>query len=276
MLLFLLCTNNVYAQSEIKDFLGRDLKVNKHVSRILSLTPATTEILYKLGLEKKIVGVTEDCNYPSQAKQKPSVGKFGFINLEKIVSLKPDIIFATYDMKKQLDILKKYNVPLIALKTDNIDSIINNINLVGKITDSQKQASIIEKDFKNRINKVKEKSKSSKKPTVFYCIWHDPLITAGSQSFIGDMIKVSGGINIAYEIKSSFAKYSIESLVAKNPDYIVIPESTYKKINFNLSPWNRLKAIKNKNYFSVNDDLYLRPAPRIINAIEDLQKHILK
>lgn len=122
------------------DFLNRDVKIPARPKRILSLSPATTEILFLLGLEKNIVGVTSDCNFPAQALKKPKIGKFGFIDLEKVVSLKPDIIFATSDMNKQLDVLKNYKVPLIALNTTNLNSVLENVELIGKLTSRQRQA----------------------------------------------------------------------------------------------------------------------------------------
>ncbi len=258
-----------------KDFFGRNLKIPKYINRIVSLSPATTETLFALGLGNKVVGVTNDCNYPQSALKKEKTGKFGFINFEKVVSLKPDIIFATYDMSKQLGLLKKYNVPVITVNTTDINSIYSNIVEIGKITDSLKTALKIKNDFNFEINKVKEKSKLLNNKSVFYCIWHDPIITAGKGSFINDIISTIGAKNIASTINNPFAKYSIESLVANNPQYIFIPKTTYDKINFKSLPWNKLKAVENKKVFSVNDDIYLRPSPRIIIAIKEMQKTII-
>jgi iron complex transport system substrate-binding protein len=269
-------TGTSYAATEAKDFLGRSVTIPSEPKRILSLSPATTEILFALGLEKNIVGVTSDCNYPASALKKPKVGKFGFIDLEKVVSLKPDIIFATSDMNRQLDVLKNYKVPLIALNTGNINSVLQNIELVGQLTNKESNAKKINDSLNTRINKVKNKAKIKPHPGVFYCIWYDPLITAGGKSFIGDMISLSGGKNIAAGISAPFAKYSLESLVAKNPDYIIVPKTTFAKMNLKISPWNRLKAVKNNRVMAVNEDIYLRPAPRIVDALEQLQNFILR
>lgn len=277
LFLFIGLTFSGFADAKLttKDFLGRNVKIPGEPKRILSLSPATTEILFLLGLEKNIVGVTSDCNFPTQALKKPKVGKFGFIDLEKVVSLKPDIIFATSDMNKQLDVLKNYNVPLIALNSTDINSVLENVELVGGLTNRQKSAKKIKDALNIRINKVKAKAKLNIHPSVFYCIWYDPLITAGSKSFIGDMIKISGGNNIAEGIKAPFAKYSLESLVAKNPEFIIVPKTTFSKMDLKISPWNRLKAVKNNKVLAVNEDIYLRPAPRIIDALEELQNYIL-
>lgn len=274
LLIFLLLLLPQKVSAEPKDFFGRNIKLPKNINRIVSLSPATTEILFSLGLESKIVGVTNDCNYPKQALGKAKTGKFGFINFEKVVSLKPDIIFATADMNKQLSLLEKYKSPLIAVKTTNINSIYQNIVDIGKITNSEKKALQIKKDFDSELKKIRINSKLIIKKSIFYCIWHDPIITAGNGSFINDIINIIGAENIAKDINNPFAKYNTESLIAKNPDYIFIPTTTYNKIKFDSLPWNKLKAVKNKKVYSVNDDIYLRPAPRIIIAIKEMQKII--
>lgn len=278
IIIILLFPKNVFAY-EFKDFFNRNIKVPTKINRIVSLTPATTEILFALGLDKQIVGVTNDCNFPLKAFSKPKTGKFGFINLEKVISLKPDIIIATSDMKKQLDMLKKYNVPVIALNNTDIKSIYRNIVNIGELTGTKRVAQEIMNNYEIQMLEVKENNKKYpklKNTSVFYTVWHDPLITAGKNTFINDIMKSSGVKNIAGDINGSFVKYSTESLIAKNPNYIFIPNNTYKKINLSKLPWNQLKAVKSKKVCVVSDDIWLRPGPRIIYAIREMQETIIK
>jgi iron complex transport system substrate-binding protein len=266
-------TLQIKVKAENKDYFGRNLTLKKEPKRIISLTPATTEILFELGLDNNLVGVTNDCNYPLKATKKTKLGKFGFIDLEKVISLKPDIIFATSDMNKQLDVLKNYKVPLIALKTSNIASILENITYIGSVTNTNNKAKNLVSKLNAKITELNKKH-NTKKPKVFYCIWHDPLITTGDKSFVGDMLNIAGGENIASKLESSFAKYSVESLIAGNPQYIIIPKLTNSKINFSTIPWIQLEAVKNKKIIIVDDDKFLRPTPRAIYAIEELQKKL--
>lgn len=275
LFLILLLPENVFAN----DFFGRKLKIPTKINRIVSLSPATTEILFSLGLDKKIVGVTNDCNYPLKAFLKQKTGKFGFINLEKVISLKPDIIIAESYMNKQLDLLKKYNVPLIALKSSDIKSIYKNIKYIGQLTDTKYQAQEIVNGYEIQMLDIRDKIKKNPKlgkSSVFYCVWHDPLMTSGKSSFINDIIKSAGSKNIASDINQPFIKYSTETLIVKNPDYIFVPQSTHKKINFSKLPWNQLKAVKNKRIYVVNDDIFSRPSQRVIYAIREVQETILK
>lgn len=266
---FLIITNNAYAQ-EVKDFFNRNLKIPTKIDKIISLTPATTEIMYAIGAEDKLIGVTDDCNYPKEAKKKEKLGKFGFINYEKLIILKPQLLLVTKDMGSALDGLKKYNFPIIAMDTPDVKAITNNINRLGQITHHEKQAKELSLKLNKNLDKIVAKNKTKKK-TVFYCIWHDPIMTVGEKSFVGDMIKLSGGDNVAKDLKTAFGKYSVESLIIKNPEYLIFPESTYKKVNLSRFPWNKLKAVSKKKIIVVNDDRFLRPAPRVFEAIEELQ-----
>lgn len=265
---FLIITHNAYAQ-ELKDFFNRNIKIPTKIDKIISLTPATTEIMYAIGAEDKLIGVTDDCNYPKEAKKKEKLGKFGFINYEKLIALKPQLLLVTKDMGSALNGLKKYNFPIIAMDTPDIKAITNNINILGEITHHEKKAKELTLKLNKNLNKIT--AKKNKNKTVFYCIWHDPIMTVGEKSFVGDMIRLSGGDNVAKDLKTSFGKYSIESLIIKNPEYLIFPESTYKKVNLSKFPWNKLKAVAEKKIIVVNDDRFLRPAPRIFDAIEELQ-----
>ncbi len=272
--LFVLLVSPVHAK-EIKDFFDRKITIPKDPKRIISLSPATTEILYSVGAEGKIIAVTEDCNFPENAKTKEKIGKFGNISYEKILLLKPDIIFATKDMGKTLDGLKRYNFPIIATDTQNINDIFDNIETLGKFSNNQSKSKSNVALLKQKLLKINERNLKIKlKPSVFYVVWNDPIMTSSENSFIGDMIKIAGGNNIVKNIKQPFVKYSIESLVSKNPDYLIIPNSTFKKTNLKIFPWNKLKAVKNNKVIIVDDDRYLRPGPRIIDSIEELQEKL--
>lgn len=263
--------------AEVKDFFNRDINIPQQPKRIISLTPATTEMLFSLNLNDKIIAVTEDCNYPKETSKKNKIGKFGFIDIEKLISLKPDLIIATKDMNKQLNILKKYKIPVIAIETKDLSSVISNIKVIGKVTGKEKEGILLSEKLNNKFNQIKSNSLKIKyHPKVFYCIWHNPIMTTGKNSFVSDMIKTAGGKNISDDINASFASYNIESLISKNPDYIVITESTFKNINFSTVPWNKLKAVKNNKVIKVDDDLYSRPSSRIFDATEELQKKLAK
>lgn len=274
LITFLFITFLLIAASDnnhVKDYWNRNLTIPNIPKRIISLSPATTELLCELKLENNIVGITNDCNYPLSIKNKTKTGRFGSYELEKLVKLKPDLIVATSDMGIRLTKLKKIPVPLIALDTPDLDSIPKNIILLGKITKKEKEANNLYQNLKKRIEKIKQRStKISNKPKVFFYLWDKPLITTGANSFIGDIIKNAGGISITQNLKGSFVHYNIESLIKNNPDVIIIPKTLYKKEIFDKKPWNIINAVKNKKILIIDDDIISRPVPRAIIALEQI------
>lgn len=244
--------------------LSQDLH-NKNFKRIISLSPSTTEIIYFIEKENDLIAVTNDCNYPLSATKKEKIGKFGFINIEKIISLKPDLILSTKDMERQLKQLEKYNIPLIKLENNSIENIFNNISYLSKILNTKDKS----RELKNKyINLVKKVKKNNKK--VLFIIWHEPIISIGNNTFINEIIEKSGYINITKNINSGYLKVNDEFLLKNNPDIILIPESNFDKINFSKKPWKYLNAVKNKKIYKVNDDIFLRPSPRVLESIDYL------
>jgi iron complex transport system substrate-binding protein len=241
--------------------------MNQNFKRIVSLSPATTEIIYFLGADNNLIAVSNDCNYPKGALKKEKIGKFGFINIEKLISLKPDLIIATKDMGNQLNILKKYNVPLIALENNNIQDIFNNIRYISRIFKVKDKSKILENQYKDSIKDVKKKNKK-----VLFLIWYEPIISVGNKTFINDIIENSGYVNITKNINSGYFKVDIEFIIKNNPDILLVPNSHFDKIDFSKLPWKYLNAVKNNKIYKVNDDIFLRPSPRVLQAIEYIKK----
>ena len=243
---FILTT--IVCSEPAKDYFNRNLNIPSPPKKIISLSPATTELICTLGLESRIAGVTSDCNFPLSIKDKPKIGKFGLIDMEKLITLAPDLIIGTKDMGIRLNDLKKISVPLLALDTPDLQSIINNIRILGKLTKKEKEASLLATSLTKRLKTVilRGKQKNRKVLTVYYFLWDDPMITASPYSFIGDIINKANGENIVKDMSKAFLHYNMETLLKKNPDIIIIPQKVYKAINLNKQPLSMLKAVKNK------------------------------
>ncbi len=251
------------AQS-LEDFWQRPLKIQQP-QRIISLSPATTEMIYAIGAESALVGVTHDCNYPKAAQSKTRVGKFGEVNLEKILKLKPDLILATSEMKQVLSPLKRLKIPVLALNMPNTEAIEQQLLILGQLTQKSTQA-------KARVQQMQTAQKQLKQwpaaqaPRVFYLVWDRPLMSASQSSFIGSLIQKSGGKNIV-QSKTPFLHYSLESLLKHNPQVLVIPQSVSKRVDLNKAPFNQLQAVKQNKVLIINDDLISRPGPRVTEAM---------
>ncbi|MFC1508778.1 ABC transporter substrate-binding protein [Candidatus Omnitrophota bacterium] len=246
-------------------FLLFSMGYKAEASRIVSLAPNTTEILFVLGLGDSVVGVDEYSNYPEEAKEINRIGTFAHPNIEKIVLLRPDYVLISADLTKdRSDYLEALGMEIIKVSPDDIEGLCNSIKEIGRLFHREEKAGLIVKDIKERIESLSIKEKS--RPKVFIELSSDPLITVSS--FIGDAIKAAGGDNVAWDVSDNAGLFSIESLIYRNPDVLIV-------IGFSdtsILP-ESIKAIKNgRVYKDLDPDLLLRPGPRIIEAIEELNK----
>lgn len=273
-LIFSLCLFVLFASpvSAAQDYFKRNLKIPAKAQRILSLSPATTEMLFAIGAEKKLIGVTHDCNYPAAATKKIRVGRFGQIQLEAIIKLKPDLILVTADMGQALQALKRINTPVLAFQTPNLQAIEQNLNQLGQLTSQQTQAKQAVAQFHQRLQALqKDKIKTTR---VIYLVWDQPLIVANPHSFIGNALHLSGAQNVVNAGQAPFVHYSLESLLKANPQVLIVPKSIRSKLKLNQAPYNRLQAVKANRILTIEDDLISRPGPRVIQAVEQIHRYL--
>lgn len=262
---------------EVTDFKGRKIVLDKVPQRIVSLSPSNTEILFALGAGEKVVGVTSYCDYPDEAKKVEQVGTFEGPNMELIKKVQPDVVLAGYIQEEAVKTLEGMGIPIIVTEAESFEAIYQSINLIGKITGTAAKAEEIAAGMKNKIAEIEAKTKDKEKPTIFYVVWTDPLMTAGSKTFINDVIKVAGGINVAEKVES-WAKYSAEELVKDNPDMLVAAlhstdEGMTKEDLSRNQIFSKLECVKQgKVYVMSDDNLISRPGPRIIQAVEEMNK----
>jgi iron complex transport system substrate-binding protein len=249
-------------------------------ARYISLAPSTTEILFSLGLDEEIVGLSTYCNYPENAKSKTKVGDFSQPNIEKILSLRPDYIFCTgIEQAIAVSQLKKLGLKVYVADPTNMQELLDSIREIGKITGKNKEAQDLTKNMAFSIEKIKSKVSricQEARPKVFIEIWHSPLTTAGKGSFIDDLIGIAGGINIAYDTKRPFSIFSVEEVIKRNPDCIILAymdKENAAKIIKKRAGWQEISAVKkDRIYNDISPDLLLRPGPRVIRGLNELYK----
>jgi len=263
-------------------FLLGCVKPNNHIEdkglRIISLTPANTEILFALGLERDIVGVTSYCNYPQGAQHIESVGGFSNPSFEKIISLNPTIIFtAGIEQGYITDRLRTLNLNVVQLDPHSISDIMDSIIRIGWETGREKQALSIVKHIREKIEEIGLQSKSlGNKPRIFVEVYSNPLMTVGKKSYINEVIDIAGGVNIFPELEQAYPQVSGEAVVARDPD-IVLALSMEKKDDIIMRlGWGRIKACRSSSIIDdLDPDIILRPGPRIVEAIEILHREIM-
>ncbi|TRZ53286.1 MAG: hypothetical protein D4S01_01570, partial [Dehalococcoidia bacterium] len=191
-------------------------------NRIISLTPATTEILFALGLDDEIIAVSSYCTWPLRAREKTRIGSFSNPNIEKIITLKPDLVLVTGMEQEHLAaILSSLGIKYISVDPKNIDELIDSIKKIGAITGRSDKARMVNKKIKDALTKI-ERSISrievSRRPKIYMEIWYDPIMSPGRGSFVDDMIRRSGGINITSDLRRSYSRIDPEEVIFRNPD----------------------------------------------------------
>lgn len=255
------------------DDVGRAVTLKNVPQRIVSLAPSNTEVLYALGLGARVVGVTEYCDYPAEAKQKPKVGGFSKIDLERVVGLNPDLVLATnIHTKSVVPELAKRGLTVVVVEPKNVNDVLTKITFIGKITGASDAAAQLTAQMKTRIEAVTTKVATVKtKPRVFYEI-DKSLYTPGPGSYIDDLLIKAGGINIAADAKSSYVQLSPEVIIAKDPEVILLGDMLFGESPESVKArpgWANISAIKNNRVIPIADEnLVARPGPRVVEGLE--------
>lgn len=257
------------------DSLGRQVTIEKEPQKIISLSPAITEILFAIGVGDKIIGVTDFCDYPEEALQKPKVGGFDNPNMEVIINSEPDVVFTAAGLQSEfVQQLERLGIVVVTLDAKTLEDVLANIELAGQVTGATEKARELSQSLAARIEAVKEKvSRAKEKPTVFFEVWDNPLMTAGPGSFIYDMIELSGGQNVAFDVKESFADFSVELLIERDPEFYLINSHAHTPEDVKKRPgYEGLKAVKNNRVYAIEDDLVTLPGPRIVDGLEEMAR----
>jgi iron complex transport system substrate-binding protein len=253
------------------DDLGRLVAINGTPQRIISLAPSNTEILFALGLGDKVVGVTDWCDYPPEALEKEKVGEYANPDIEKIVALNPDLILAGYGNPIEVVYtLAGLGLTVYGIKTTDLDDLLNDIRRVGEITDKEVEAQALTSEMDNRIQVVTNQTQElGQRPRVFYIVWGgegSALWTAGSGTFIHELIEKAGGVNICQNI-TGYATISIEDVLARDPEIIITSEWSYDWA-INATELASTNASQTGRIYTLDDDLVQRPGPRLVEGLE--------
>jgi iron complex transport system substrate-binding protein len=234
-------------------------------------------MLYALGLGDKVVGVDDNSNYPADVSKVDKVGGYSGTNLEKIVSLSPDVILAAgITSKDTLTSLQSHNLKVVILNPQNMDGIVANLRLLGQIANVPDKADTVIKTFQDKLGEIATKVKAaSAKPRVYYEL-DTTLYTVGPGSFIDEIITRAGGQNIVTDASNPYPQLNQEAIISKDPEVILVGDDTggtdTPEIISARPGWNIISAVKNKRVFAVSADLVNRPGPRAALGVEAVAK----
>ena len=265
----------------IKDDLGNTYVLGNPPQRIISLAPNVTEILFALGLENRIIGVTRYCNHPKEAQTKNRIGGMVDPDLEKIIALHPDLIIAFRGNPLRLiQRIKSLDLPVFVLESGTtLESVLSLIQRIGRVTRKEKTAKNLTDHLNRRFNKIKERLNNVRtRPKVFINLHGKGLWTSGKNSFMNDMVREARGRNIAGEVTRAWFSYNREELIHKNPDLILVLAKTEKDF-LEVKTWfsqeahlESIHAVQNDKFSFLDEDLVTRPGPRIFEAFAQLAR----
>jgi len=267
----------------IRDALGNEFFLGKPPARIISLAPNLTEILFALGLQEKIIGVTRFCNYPPEVSRITKVGGVIDPSLEKITSLKPDLILAFRGTPLSvLSKMKDSSFPLFVLdEGTSLAELLPLIQTIGLVTGSERQANQLSQQLQSRITAVQTKITSTNhRPKVFLLLSGSGYWTCGRQSFLHDLIIKAGGENIAAFRPSRWALLGSEELVKSAPEMIVILAPDQKAFTatrerfLKKAIFKSLPAIIHGRLAWLDEDSASRFGPRLVKTLEDLARFL--
>ncbi len=243
--------------------------------RIVSLSPAATEILCTVGAFEQICARSDFSDFPPEVLQIPVVGGFDGKNLsiETILSFEPDFLYITAGMHEYLiPILKSQKIKYFMSTDSSVGGIIAEIREIGKLTGNTERADARAKEIESEIERIKANSPHEKK-SVYWEIWSPPYMSVGSKSFINELIEIAGGKNIFADAKEAYPIVSEEQIVARSPEAIIIPDNLSESPEQikKRSGWKEIPAVKNGRIFPLDADLISRPSPRITEAIQLIQ-----
>ena len=245
--------------------------------RIVSLSPAATELLAEAGAVSQIAARTDFCDYPEEVLQIESLGGFDgkSISQEKLLSFSPDLVCLTSGMHDYLtEFLESQKINYYILSQNSVSMILNDLLNLGKITGNAETAQKNAQKIQNRLNQIKAKTENLPKVSVYWEVWDSPLMSIGKNSFITELISISGGKNIFDSINADYPLVSEEEILFKNPDLIIFPSENLNgktKIQ-NRDAWKNLSAVKEQKIFPLDANSITRPGSRIAESTEILLK----
>jgi iron complex transport system substrate-binding protein len=268
------------AQRTIIDPVGRQMEVPVDPRRVVALAPSVTEVIFALGRQGQLKGVTRFSDFPPQARHLPQVGSYVHLDIERIVALQPDLCIGIKDGNPLAVVvqLKALGIPVFAVDPVDLESTMQSIRAIGSLLGVEKRAGAIVSDMQRRIDRVTETvARAQVEPVVFVQIGVSPIVSAGSNTFINELITRAGGINAAAG-RIPYPRFSREQVIALAPEVMVISSmarsTVFERVKAEWMQWPSIPAVRDGALFIAPSNVFDRPSPRLVDGLELMARYI--
>jgi iron complex transport system substrate-binding protein len=260
----------------LTDDAGRRVSLPARVTRVISLAPNLTEIVFAVGGGDRLVGNTSYCDYPAEAKSVQKVGDTLHPSLERIIALRPQVVLIS--TASQLEVftqqLQNQNIAVFVTDPHDLDGVFRSIEQIGQILGQAEQAMSVVKNLRERATAVEQAVQHAQPVRVFYQLSAEPLYTAGHDAFVTDLMRRAGAASVTADVPGAWPKYSSESALAAKPEAIILPTGGSMGAGNSTvaEALRRSPAAIAGRVYKINDDHLARPGPRAVNGLEELAR----
>jgi iron complex transport system substrate-binding protein len=275
-------TQSAFSQAvparEVTDETGRTVRIPQTLHRVVSLAPSLTETMYALGLQDLLVGDTDYCDFPPDARYKPKVGGAVNPSLETIVELHPDLVLVIKSLNRldTVESLAHLGIPSYAVDPHSVAEIISSTRHLAAVMGAPEAGDALAKELETRLAAVQHRVASLPRRRALFIVWTQPLISIGKQTFIADALQYAGAVSVV-DSPENWPKVSLEEVARIQPEFLVFPDTHSETTPLNIEAladlpgWRILDAVRGRHYAKTTEAMD-RPVPRIVSAIEDLAK----
>jgi len=265
---------------EVVDETGRSVRIPQPVHRIVSLAPSLTETIYALGLEDRLVGDTDQCDYPADAQKKTKVGGGISPSVEVIASLHPDLVLVTksYNRLNTVHSLEELGIASYATDPHAVKDILSSIKTLADVLGVPDAGASIAGEMQHRLDDLGHRIGDLPPKRVLFVVWTQPLISTGQHTFLADALRHAGAVSIVNS-SHDWPQVNLEEVAKLQPDFLVFAESqpgdTSRDVEklATLPGWKIVHAVRDRHYAVISDAVN-RPGPRIVSAIEELARQL--
>jgi iron complex transport system substrate-binding protein len=264
----------------VTDLLGRTIEVPQNPQRVVALAPSITEIVFALGQQRRLKGVTRFSDYPEAARTLPRVGSYVHLDVERIAALQPDLCIGVKDGNPLTVVtrLQALGIPFYAVHPIDLETVMQSIETIGALLDAAEAARQTVAQMRRRIDRVKAcVADADHRPRVFVQIGVSPIVSVGNRTFIHQLITLAGGVNVAAG-DAPYPRFSREQVISLAPEVMVISSmaraTVFEKVKAEWMQWMAIPAVRQQAVFIAPTNIFDRPTPRLVEGLEQMARYI--